>query len=66
MDHRSVGPSRPAEPLWQRAWLDAYPVMCLRRYLSRVPISTLMEMSAKRFRIGLRVRFWALDLVCQA
>src|SRR5205823_5647876 len=50
MDHRSVGPSRPAEPLWQRAWLDAYPcdVPSSIPY-PRVPISTLMEMSAKRF-----------------
>lgn len=47
---RTVGPSRPAEPLWQRAWLDAYPcdVPSSIPY-PRVPVSTLMEMSAKRF-----------------
>ncbi len=50
MDHPSVGPSRPAEPLWHRTWLDAYPcdVPSSIPY-PRVPVSTLLEMSAKRF-----------------
>src|SRR5207248_3332990 len=50
MDTCGLGPSRPAEPLWHRAWLDAYPcdVPSSIPY-PRVPVSTLMEMSAKRF-----------------
>jgi long-chain acyl-CoA synthetase len=50
MDVRGLGPSRPAEPLWHRAWLDAYPcdVPSSIPY-PRVPVSTLMEMSARRF-----------------
>ena len=44
------GPSRPAEPLWQRVWLDAYPcdVPSSIPYPC-VPISTLMEMATRRY-----------------
>src|SRR3984893_11826602 len=44
------GPSRPAEPLWHRVWLDAYPcdVPSSIPYPC-VPVSTLMEMAVKRF-----------------
>ncbi|HEV3255830.1 MAG TPA: AMP-binding protein, partial [Gemmataceae bacterium] len=44
------GPSRAAEPLWHRVWLDAYPcdVPSSIPYPC-VPISTLMEMAARRF-----------------
>lgn len=49
MDMR-IGPSQVAEPLWQRIWLDAYPcdVPSSIPYPC-VPVSTLMEMSARRF-----------------
>src|SRR5713101_2693360 len=44
------GPSRAAEPLWHRVWLDNYPcdVPSSIPYPS-VPVSTLLEMAAKRF-----------------
>src|SRR5580704_12179748 len=52
MDHLSSGhrPSRAAEPLWHRVWLDAYPcdVPSSIPYPC-VPVSTLMEMAVKRF-----------------
>ncbi len=52
MDHVLTvpGPSRPAEPLWQRVWLDAYPcdVPSSIPYPC-VPVSTLMDMATRRF-----------------
>src|SRR5262249_6700192 len=52
MDHfcSGQGPSRSAEPLWHRVWLDAYPcdVPSSIPYPC-VPISTLLEMAARRF-----------------
>jgi long-chain acyl-CoA synthetase len=52
MDHviSGNGPSRSAEPLWHRVWLDAYPcdVPSSIPY-PNVPISTLLEMAARRF-----------------
>ncbi|MGE3803348.1 MAG: AMP-binding protein, partial [Gemmataceae bacterium] len=50
MEQISSGPARAAEPLWHRVWLDAYPcdVPSSIPYPC-VPVSTLMEMSARRF-----------------
>jgi len=52
MDHRhtSLGPSRPAVPLWQRAWLDGYPsnVPSSLPYPS-MPVSGLLDDAARRF-----------------
>lgn len=50
MSDSHTGPSRPAEPLWHRVWLDNYPcdVPSSIPYPC-VPISTLMEMAARRF-----------------
>jgi long-chain acyl-CoA synthetase len=52
MDHSrpGQGPRRSTEPLWQRAWLDAYPgyVPSSLSY-PNVPVSALMEMAARRF-----------------
>src|SRR5262245_6933586 len=44
------GPSRSAEPLWHRVWLDNYPcdVPSSIPYPC-VPVSTLLEMAARRF-----------------
>jgi long-chain acyl-CoA synthetase len=44
------GPSRPPVPLWQRAWLDAYPfdVPSSLPY-PNVPVSALLESAATRF-----------------
>lgn len=44
------GPSRPAEPLWHRVWLDAYPcdVPSSIPY-PYVPISALLDVAARRF-----------------
>jgi len=52
MDHVATaqGPSRPAEPLWQRVWLDNYPcdVPSSIPYPC-IPVSTLMEMAVRRY-----------------
>jgi long-chain acyl-CoA synthetase len=44
------GPSRPAVPLWQRPWLDAYPgdVPSSLPY-PNLPVSALLESTAQRF-----------------
>jgi long-chain acyl-CoA synthetase len=50
MDHRHAGTQCSTQPLWHRIWLDAYPcdVPSSIPYPC-VPVSTLLEMSAKRF-----------------
>jgi long-chain acyl-CoA synthetase len=52
MDHAPSGngPSRSAEPLWHRVWLDAYPcdVPSSIPY-PHIPVSTLLDMAARRF-----------------
>jgi len=44
------GPRTPAEPLWQRVWLDAYPcdVPSSLPY-PNIPVSGLMDLAAQRF-----------------
>ena len=46
----SSGPSRATVPLWQRAWVDAYPsdVPSSLQY-PNVPVCGLMESAAMRF-----------------
>lgn len=50
MEHVSAGSMRTEQPLWHRVWLDNYPcdVPSSIPYPC-VPVSTLLEMSAKRF-----------------
>lgn len=44
------GPRRPAVPLWQRAWLDAYPVDVPSSLpYPSMPVSGLLESAAHRF-----------------
>lgn len=48
--HVTPGPGRPPMPLWQRAWVDAYPsgVPSSLQY-PNIPVSGLMEAAAQRY-----------------
>ena len=50
MDHPRTGPVQTPEPLWHRAWLDAYPcdVPSSIPY-PIIPVSGLMEMANRRY-----------------